>query len=154
MSRVSRPLQSPAADLASSVSAFLRDLADRAQADPTLAAQLHAALRESGLLPAAPAPAAPSPARARGAVSAGATRPSALDAPALDPFAVLRAHGDSGLRSALDSLDITSLRQIVRQHRLDPARISARWSARDRVIALIVEQVRARADHGKAFSRV
>ena len=156
MSRASRPPHPSATDTAAAVGVFLRALADRAEADPALAAQLHAALRESGLLPTTLAPSAPSappatPARrsARSAVPA-----TAASAPALDPFAVLRTHGESSLRGALEALDLVALRQLVRVHRLDPARISARWSARERVIALIVDQVRARADHGKAFSRV
>lgn len=171
MSRVSRTSQPHDPDSAMAVSAFLRSLADRAQSDPAFATQVHAALRESGLLsvspasPAAPAaPAAPtrrssravaSPAGSVGAPAVPAAPPAHNPpAPALDPFAVLRQRGDSALRSALEDLDLAALRQLVRTHRLDPARISARWSARDRVIALIVDQVRARADHGKAFSRV
>lgn len=162
MSRVSRPSlshpQPPSAD-AAAVSAFLRSLADRAQADPAFAAQVHAALRESGLLPTATADADPAdapalvkpPRRPAHTGAAPANKPAAL---ALDPFAVLRDRGEPGLQASLESLDLVSLRQLVRAHRLDPARISARWTARDRVIALIVDQVRARANHGKAFSRV
>ena len=160
MSRVSRPSQpqpeSPSLD-AAAVSAFLRSLADRVQADPTFAAQVHAALCESGLLPTATADAdtpvsVKPPRRSAHAGTAPATRPVATLA--LDPFAVLRDRGEPGLQASLESLDLVSLRQLVRAHRLDPARISARWTARDRITALIVEQVRARANHGKAFSRV
>ncbi|HEY8322936.1 MAG TPA: hypothetical protein VIG77_00485 [Ktedonobacterales bacterium] len=50
--------------------------------------------------------------------------------------------------------DLPTLRAIVRERRLDPARISARWTARERVISLIVDQVKARANHGQAFRRV
>jgi hypothetical protein len=67
---------------------------------------------------------------------------------------LLREGGESGLRAALAGLDLASLRQLVRTHRLDPNRVSARWSAHERVVALIVDQVRARANHGKAFARV
>ena len=67
---------------------------------------------------------------------------------------MLRKDGEDGLRAQLAQLDVAALRQIVRAHRLDPARISARWTATDRVIALIVEQVRARANHGRAFERL
>ncbi|MGH2516065.1 MAG: hypothetical protein ACRDHP_10465 [Ktedonobacterales bacterium] len=135
--------------------AFLRALAVRAEADGALAAQIAAALRESGLLPGDEVAVARATAaeqaggRKRGA---GASTVKGLEAP--DPFVVLRERGEAGLRAALDALDLPALRQIVRAHRLDPARISARWTARDRVIALIVDQVRARADHGKAFARV
>jgi len=137
------------------VSVFLRALAARAEADPALARQIAAALRESGLLP-------DDESAVQRAVSAekphgqktGAHAVDIATTGAPDPFVVLREHGEAGLRAALEALDLVALRQVVRAHRLDPARISARWTARERVVALIVDQVRARADHGKAFSRV
>jgi hypothetical protein len=75
-------------------------------------------------------------------------------APPLDPFAVLRESGEQRLKEALAALDIVSLKAIVRAYRLDPARISARWTTPERVIELIVEQARARLNHGRAFERV
>ncbi len=74
--------------------------------------------------------------------------------PIPDPFVLLRERGEIGLRAALEELELATLRQLVRAHHLDPARISARWTARDRVVTLIVTQVQARANHGKAFARV
>ncbi|HEX9057661.1 MAG TPA: hypothetical protein VF818_09025, partial [Ktedonobacterales bacterium] len=73
---------------------------------------------------------------------------------ALDPFVLLREAGSDGARFRLAELDVAALRQIVRIHRLDPARISARWTNRERLIDLIVTQVRARADHGKSFAHI
>lgn len=137
------------------VGAFLRSLAARAEADPTLARQIAAALRETGFLPddeSASRRAVPAEKPRRRKPGAHAIDTMATGAP--DPFVMLRERGESGLRSALETLDLATLRQMVRAHRLDPARISARWTARERVVALIVDQVRARADHGKAFSRV
>ncbi len=58
------------------------------------------------------------------------------------------------LRRALDGLELQELRAVVRAQRLDPARVSSRWTARERVIALIVDQVKARLHHGRAFERV
>lgn len=138
------------------VGAFLRALAQRAESDPALAAQLQAALAESGLDGQAPPlrEAAKHGSRARQGSGAGATATSATDEPLPDPFSVYRAQGEEKLRALLDTLELASLRAIVRTHRLDPARISARWSARDRVIKLIVDQVKARANHGRAFERV
>lgn len=136
------------------VSAWLRALAARAETDPAFAAQLAAALAESGL------DARPTRATSRGKSSrAGkghrAPAPATLEPPAPpDPFSVYRAQAEAGLRATLEALDLVTLRAIVRTHRLDPARISARWTARDRVINLIVEQVRARANHGRAFERI
>jgi len=147
------------------LAAFLRSLAARAEADPAFAAQIDLALRESGLLdrPLAASRAAPTspaalPSRKRSGSHPRATARDAwqqfegLDLP--DPFALLRDRGEAGLRASLDALDLPALRALVRLHRLDPARISARWTVRDRVVSLIVAQVRARADLGKAFSHV
>jgi hypothetical protein len=72
----------------------------------------------------------------------------------VDPFAVLRDEGENALRAHLEAFTTSDLQGIIRAHRLDPARISARWTNRARLVDLIVAQVRARADHGKAFSRV
>lgn len=135
---------------------FLRELAERAEHDPALAARLREALGASGLLDtasrrgrrvASAKPAPPSTRRSRRAASAG------TDAPP-DPFVLLRERGEAGLRTTLEGLDLAALRTIVRNHRLDPARISARWTARERVIELIVTQVCGRANLGKAFARV
>lgn len=127
---------------------LLRDLADRAERDPAFGMQIAEAVRASGLLDAAPQPSA----RKKSTHSAKRAPAPATDPP--DPFLVLRQHGEDVLRAQLATLDIASLRQIVRAHRLDPARISARWTVSDRVITLIVEQVRARANHGRAFERI
>ncbi len=158
------PADIQAPEDARAVAAFLRLLAKRVEGDAAFAAHVAAALRESGLLRTMPdanleAPST-STTRARGGRRAAKAATALHDAGAADgeaapdPFALLRAHGEAGLRSALEALDLTALRAIVRTHRLDPARISARWTTRDRVIGLIVTQVQARANHGKAFSRI
>jgi hypothetical protein len=118
----------------------LRAVASQVEADPALAARLMAG----------PAPKAES-----GETAQEAPRPTReVVAPPLDPFAVLRQAGEQGLQEALASLDLASLKAIVRAYRLDPARISARWTAPERIIELIVEQVTARLNHGRAFERV
>ena len=134
------------------IAAFLRLLAKRVEGDAIFAAHVAAALRESGLLHAVPDASLDMPPKANSRRTARTDTADGEAAP--DPFAVLRTHGEAGLRAALDALDLATLRAIVRAHRLDPARISARWTTRDRVIGLIVTQVQARANHGKAFSRV
>ena len=140
------------------LTAFLRELAARAEADRAFGARLLDVVRASGLatLLAEAAPPLPRAQTAKGAGRAGLAASAAANAGAsgFDPFVVLREGGESGLRAALAGLDLASLRQLVRTHRLDPNRVSARWSAHERVVALIVEQVRARANHGKAFARV
>ncbi|HEX6798270.1 MAG TPA: hypothetical protein VF116_11230 [Ktedonobacterales bacterium] len=148
-----------AAEETRALAAFLRELAERAEREPALAARLREALGASGLLDIA--------GRTRRRTAVGKARTKATTASRRsnrsttvsgaeppDPFVLLRERGEAGLREALEGLDLAALRAIVRGHRLDPARISARWTARERVIELIVTQVRGRANLGKAFSRV
>jgi len=151
------------------VVAWLQALAAQARRDPTFAAQLLATLRASDLADALsdatlPAVTSPSPQRAtrhRGAPRTSASTSASTSADsgdtataAPDPFSVYRAQGEQRLRATLEALDLPTLRVIVRSHRLDPARISARWTTRERVIGLIVDQVKARANHGRAFERI
>lgn len=133
------------------IAAFLRGLADRAERDEAFAATLRHLLLDAGLLGAeGNAVARP----ARGGKKRADMSAVAREGAAVDPFAVMRVEGETGLRSRLEMLDLPALRQIVRAHRLDPARISARWTARERVVSLIVEQTRARVNHGRAFTHV
>jgi hypothetical protein len=118
----------------------LRAVASQIEADPALTVRLMAGTATK-LEHEAPRQATPRPARA-------------VVAPPLDPFAVLRQSGEHGLQQALASLDLASLKAIVRAYRLDPARISARWTTPERIIELIVEQALARLNHGRAFERV
>ncbi|HEX4627479.1 MAG TPA: hypothetical protein VH137_01720 [Gemmatimonadales bacterium] len=154
MSRVKPP--AGAGDEAQRVASFLRSLATQAEGDPALAGKLQAALEESGLVPAAKTGKTPRAAKrpAAAVVPQGSTasEPRA-DAP-LDPFGVYRDRGEEALRAALADQDIAALRGLIRAHRLDPARISARWTTPDRLIALILQQVQARANIGKAFAHI
>jgi hypothetical protein len=118
----------------------LRAVASQVEADPALAALLMAA---------------PGSKAEREATAQTTPRPAReVVAPPLDPFAELRQSGEQGLQEALASLDLASLKAIVRAYRIDPARISARWTAPERIIELIVEQTQARLNHGRAFERV
>ncbi|HEX5546293.1 MAG TPA: hypothetical protein VFX24_02730 [Ktedonobacterales bacterium] len=150
---MSRGKPTPGRDDAEAAARLLRELAERAERDPAFGIQLAEAVRSSGLLDTTPQQPSAS-ASPRKKPASGAKRPTAATAGPPDPFQVLRKDGEDGLRAQLAQLDIAALRQIVRAHRLDPARISARWTATDRVIMLIVEQVRARANHGRAFERL
>ena len=137
----------PSHDEAEAAGKLLRELADRAERDPAFGQQIADAVRASGLLGTKEEPPAT---RKKSSAKRQPSTPGEIP----DPFQVLRQRGEDGLRAQLAQLDLASLRKIVRAHRLDPARISARWTAADRVIALIVEQVRARANHGRAFERI
>lgn len=142
---------------AQALGTFLRNLAARVETDLAFAAQVRAALHESGLIAASEAPSSRAPTKRpsvrRVVPKSAAAAEQGKDAPP-DPFVLLREHGEAGLRDALESCDLATLRAVIRAQRLDPARISSRWTTRERVIGLIVDQTRARANHGKAFSRV
>lgn len=137
------------------VAAFLRALSARAERDPQLAASLVACFEESGLLSQVGAGRAATEKRVtrqpRGRVSGGV---GDARTESLDPFTLWRSQGEGALRRALEGLELQELRAVVRAHRLDPARVSSRWTAHERVITLIVEQVKARLNHGRAFERV
>jgi hypothetical protein len=135
------------------IGSFLRLLAERAERDPHLAAALADCLNASGLIasPSATRRATDVKARDRRPVRGNSRAPQIAP---LDPFAIFRAQGETGLRLALDALDLTGLRAVVKAHRLDPAHVASRWTARERVVSLIVEQVKARLNHGRAFERV
>ena len=154
--RASRPAQAVDADVRT-IGAFLRGLAERVERDPAFGRQVAQLLAESRLLQAAApasAAAAERPGRARRAARASMHAPEAASASPADPFALLRDAGEDGARRALAAQDVPALRQIIRLYRLDPARISARWTSRERLVDLIITQVRARADHGKFFARL
>lgn len=118
----------------------LRAVAAQIEADPALAAQLMNTSAKK-VEPDAP-------------VETAQRTTRTVVEPPIDPFAVLRESGEPGLQQALATLDLAALKAIVRAYRLDPARISARWTAPERIIELIVEQAQARLNHGRAFERV
>jgi hypothetical protein len=142
------------------VGTFLRNLAVQAETNSDLAREIQTALRESGLLASNEQPRKERAIKARHdkrnqAKEPGNPEGEDVTSPIpVDPFRVLRDQGEKGLQDALEPLDLAELRALVRRHRLDPARISARWSQRERVIQLIVTQVRAYAAYGTAFSHV
>jgi hypothetical protein len=135
------------------IGSFLRGLASRVESDAALALQIQSALEESGLLERRESSGGQKGKRTRVKNLALPVAAAPVAAPP-DPFRVLREHGEKELRETLEKVDIDHLHAIVRTYRLDPARISARWTRRERVIELIVTQVLAQAAHGRAFSRV
>jgi hypothetical protein len=139
--------QDPVAET-KAVGSFLRSLASRVESDAALALQIQGALEESGLLERR------EPAGGRKEKKAQVRNPAAPAATPLDPFRILREHGEKELREALETVGLDDLHAIVRTYRLDPARISSRWTRRERIVELIVTQVIAQASYGRAFSRV
>jgi hypothetical protein len=144
----------------SAVGSFLRGLALRAEADATFAVHIQSALEESGLLGSLESRGSHQESRRRSGRKSersgggpGSSKESKPTAP-LDPFRVFREQDAAGLRETLEKIDLEELHAIVRTFRLDPARISSRWTRSERVIDLIVDQVTAYARHGQAFSRL
>jgi hypothetical protein len=135
------------------VARFLRGLADRVEHDPAFAQQIAALLIEAGLLPGA-ARATPRKRAANATVALPREAGAATEAAGLDIFGLLREQGEAGLRARLGALGAGELHEVIRTHRLDPARISTRWTSQARLVDLVIAQVRARADHGKAFARL
>ena len=72
--------------------------------------------------------------------------------PSLDPFA-LYSHGEEHLRDALSNKDVEQLKDIVAGYGMDRARLALRWRSPERLIDLIVDTVRSRAQKGDAFRR-
>jgi hypothetical protein len=71
--------------------------------------------------------------------------------PTVDPFAVLKEHGEQGLRDRLDGESLETLRAIVQSLVLDPSRRSHKWVNRDKLIDLIVSRVASESERGKVF---
>ncbi len=148
------------AERAAAIAAMLRTAAASIEGNPALAQALLRDLPGTG---ARIQPAPETASRRAGRRSRTSAQPSGsessgtipLDAGrAIDPFMILREQGQSGLRARLHVLDLEALRTVVRSHRLDPGRIASRWTDRERLVELIVEQVAARASLGRAFERV
>ena len=129
------PAASPAASLPLQPEALaraLRAVATELDRDPALAQRVAQAINDT---PAAAAPVAlPAPSQAASANEPApptigrSFRPSIVTGVAEtlgpgvpDPFALRERLGEAGLREALASLRLGSLRAIIRQHRLDPA---------------------------------
>lgn len=69
----------------------------------------------------------------------------------LDPFEVFSSEGETGLRAALQKLDIELLKDIVAEFSMDRDRLAMKWKTPGRLIDRIVETVVARDKKGDAF---
>jgi hypothetical protein len=70
--------------------------------------------------------------------------------PIVDPYALI-PHGEASLRSALEPLSTEQLKDIISAFSLDSSRLALKWKDRDRLVDLIVANVRARMEKGDAF---
>lgn len=68
-----------------------------------------------------------------------------------DVFTEFEAKGGEEFAFWLRTLDIATLKAIVRMNEFDPTKKTARWSDSDKFVPLIVEQVQSRMKRGTAF---
>lgn len=68
-----------------------------------------------------------------------------------DVLAVFQEKGPEEFGFWLRSLDLPTLKAIIKRNGFDPAKASRRWTEPDKFIALIAEQTPARLKRGSAF---
>lgn len=149
----------PPAERVTTIAAMLRLAAASIEGNPALARALIEGPEAGAQIQPAPETAVRSAGRRSRTLVQPSEGTSSTGTPleagrAMDPFTILREQGKSGLRARMLLLDLEALRTLVRSHRLDPGRIASRWTDRERLVELIVEQVQARAGLGRAFERV
>jgi hypothetical protein len=119
------------------LTSILRDLLalvdDEAARNPDFATKLEAIMAE---LPARPA------------------RPPRLpktDVSIPDVFAALQEKGEAEFGFWVRTLDVPTLKAVIRANGFDPAKASQRWSDPDKFVGLVVEQTMARLKRGSSF---
>jgi hypothetical protein len=68
-----------------------------------------------------------------------------------DVIAAIQEKGETEFRFWLRSLDLSTLKAIVKVNGFDPAKASQRWIDPDKFIGLIAEQTNARLRRGSGF---
>jgi len=81
----------------------------------------------------------------------GRKSPPIPQAEVLDVFTVLQERGEEEFRFWLRTLDVPTLKAVIKQNGFDPGKVAARWTDHDKFVALIVEQSLARLKRGAAF---
>jgi hypothetical protein len=71
--------------------------------------------------------------------------------PIPDTFTALQEKGDEEFRFWLRTLDLPTLKAIVKQNGFDPAKASQRWKDTDKFVVLVHDQTQARLRRGSAF---
>lgn len=69
----------------------------------------------------------------------------------IDPFEILREHGEAGLGSWLVSQEPLILRTIIKTYTLDPGKKTSGWRERERLAEFILERMRQRIQQGRVF---
>lgn len=68
----------------------------------------------------------------------------------IDPFA-LYEQGNETLKTALETLDIKELKDVIAANGMDTARLAMKWKNRDRLINHIIDMTQRRSSRGDAF---
>ncbi len=68
-----------------------------------------------------------------------------------DVFAALQEKGETEFGFWVRSLDVPTLKAVIRANGFDPAKASQRWTDPDKFVALIIDQTLARMKRGSAF---
>lgn len=68
-----------------------------------------------------------------------------------DIFHVFAEGGEHGLRRRLESVELKTLKGIIRQHGFDVSKLADKWRNKERLVNLVTERVAARSDKGKVF---
>jgi len=68
-----------------------------------------------------------------------------------DVFALYQEKGDEEFRFWIRSLDLETLKRIVRANGFDPGKATRKWTDSDKYVVLIAEQTAARLRRGASF---
>ncbi|KUG03288.1 hypothetical protein ASZ90_019387 [hydrocarbon metagenome] len=68
-----------------------------------------------------------------------------------NPLKIYYEQGEAGLMTSLQDMDINTLKSIISEYGLDPARTYSRWRKHERLSSFIVERVKALNNKGKVF---
>jgi hypothetical protein len=68
-----------------------------------------------------------------------------------DPFQIYYDQGGLGLQQALEPMDAATLKAILNHFALDPTRSYTRWRKEERLMAYIIERVKALSNKGQVF---
>lgn len=112
---------------------FLSVVDEEANRNPDFAAKLEAVMAQVPSRPARP------------------PRPQKTAVPIPDVFAVLQEKGESEFGFWVRTLDIPTLRAIIKKNGFDPAKAAQRWTDPDKFVGLVMEQTLSRMKRGSAF---
>lgn len=78
-------------------------------------------------------------------------RPPKIAITVPDVFAALQEKGEVEFGFWIRTLDVPTLKAVIRANGFDPAKASQRWTDPDKFVALVTDQTLARMKRGSAF---